>query len=691
MRIDVYVGEAPDEGDGYGGATDESTKISIGTVRKDKVSGSTQAHGEHGHFASGSGDGDLEKVPEFKTKGDAEKWFSDKGIRVLPEVTRMRSINPEALHVVAESLVRMNAKFPGLMDEIKVIAKCPSNDAVASVADRRYGGYNRLGQMLRQPEGDGSKLTLSPTFGHLVSDPEYLAEFIKVNEGYNTLRTPQDAMTHELTHAVMNMTDADNGIEPSFPRLMAMREWSRPSEVQDAVTAAYGRSPAMATVREQMAKDIGSDYSKEMPAEFVAEVNVIIGNPERFGALPDDVQERLRTFQTEMNKRMNHDVIKTVGSDLGDDDIITSEIIDDFGMPKSFWDWSKQYIGDDDEPAEKISIGRLAKDRVSGQTQAHGAHGHFASGGDGGENEGKTRLGRLRDILGGRSKESTPEPEKPTYPTPKPTKDPEYFQQHAKEIADRAYPPGSRPLSRTPTARDLANPAYEQPTPAQKADGDKFIREMAREQWGDIKPTVLTPEEFDQYVRDHGSTVIYRGFGSRPPIFENTPEEQEATGKRFRDPTTEERTAAGDRAFQTFLNAERLALGVKINGDFFGVKDIGMSYGKVRADENTVDPARGRVVQAVLKPDAEVRTVQLDSLDTPGSLATALGRLADPDGSKGIRDSSASVIAASLIAQGIDAVRIPGSLSGGASGTFTVILNSGALIVAGDNGTTTRR
>ena len=663
----------------------DTGKISVGTLRKDRVSGETQPHGAHGHFASGSdGNSDLEKVPEFKTKDEAEHWFADKGIVVMADVHRMRSIGPDALRVVAQGLVRMDAKHPGLMDEVKIISKCPSNDAAASVSDRRYGGYNRYGNMLRPPEGDGSRLTLSPMFGKLVSDPEYLAEFVKQNEGYNTIRTPDDVITHELSHALVNMTDAANGVEPSFTRLMSMREWSRPSEVQDAVTAAYGRSPALSAVRDQMAKDLGSEYATSLPAEFIAEANVIIGDPERLAELPDDAQQRLRTFQTEMNKSVNYDIIKAMANGLDGDDMVTSEIIDDFGMPQSFWDWSRTYIGDDDEPAAKVSIGTLRKDRVSGESQAHGAHGHFASGGEGSSQASeRTRLGRLRDRLsGGRSHQPQSEIGQARYPSPKPTKDVSYFKEHIGEIADRAYPPGSLPLGITPSFKDGVDAYMSSESSAQqKAEGNKLLKEMVDEQWpGGGKATVLNPEEFKQYVREENATVFYRGFHTHPDYGDST----------------EVRIAKGDAKFTEFVNGDRVGLGTLLHGTYFGEKAIAVDYAKTQVgsarQSEVLDPARSRVVQAVLKPDARVATITQSSLGMASSLAQELGHLADPDGSRKIASTQASNIAAEYIAKGFDAVRVKNAnLSGGDAGTYTVVFNTGALIVAGDNGTSIRR
>ena len=332
----------------------------------------------------------------------------------------------------------------------------------------------------------------------------------------------------------------------------------------------------------------------------------------------------------------------------------------------------------------KISVGTLRKDRVSGETQPHGAHGHFASGGEGSSQASeRTRLGRLRDRLsGGRSHQPQSEIGQARYPSPKPTKDVSYFKEHIGEIADRAYPPGSLPLGITPSFKDGVDAYMSSESSAQqKAEGNKLLKEMVDEQWpGGGKATVLNPEEFKQYVREENATVFYRGFHTHPDYGDST----------------EVRIAKGDAKFTEFVNGDRVGLGTLLHGTYFGEKAIAVDYAKTQVgsarQSEVLDPARSRVVQAVLKPDARVATITQSSLGMASSLAQELGHLADPDGSRKIASTQASNIAAEYIAKGFDAVRVKNAnLSGGDAGTYTVVFNTGALIVAGDNGTSIRR
>lgn len=211
MKLDVFApGDVPDEGDGYGrDYLPEVAKTAVGRLVKDKTSGSTQAHGDHGHFASG-GDGGEPKVV------DGARWMET-------------AVPPSLRHDLDRSIDRVNRTiYPSNVD---------ADAERAADIERVTNAHSVTRWML----ADGTDIRFAYDDWDKPMQTKFINEVAALREKY-----PDGSKDI----AVVGKKGFDGGIDGLGPRLYTgVYEFNRP-EVQ-GVTNAHGEVLVRSTVTYQ--------------------------------------------------------------------------------------------------------------------------------------------------------------------------------------------------------------------------------------------------------------------------------------------------------------------------------------------------------------------------------------------------------------------------------------------------------
>ncbi len=366
-----------------------SAKTVLGTLRKDRESGAHQAHGEHGHFASGSSGIDPHEPPDFSTAGSVmdnrlNKWFEDRGI-TLDRAGLYASLHmtPADMEVVAKKLIETDKKFPGTLDEVKHIGLYTGTKptVIAAVANLRR---DMVADALGVPRVDGSMLGLTDKYVLALHNPEEFARGIEEQGAHIIDRTADDVLTHELGHVVQNMTEADQPKSSGFPydhnqwsaRLSAYGEGAgeRASiferAAQEAGYLSKARSGFGRPLTGTISRDI-SDYASKSPGEFHSEVLTLLNHPELMDKLTPLGRQRIEKYRDTLNELAGAEIVKRKSEPSGDG--ITEC---DFGLDEEFWRNLRSRVA---AAKGKVSIGTLRK---YSDDEERGPNGRWISGSD---------------------------------------------------------------------------------------------------------------------------------------------------------------------------------------------------------------------------------------------------------------------------------------------------------------------
>ena len=312
----------------------------------------------HGRFAAST---------DFNSWDDVHKFFEAHDIKIDDTSLAAINITPQHMGDIAQVIVQSEAKFPGAMDELKSIegtTRYADGFTIAAVDNMRLYGTGTD----TRTASDGSKMLLTENFSKFVNNPDALTETLKENPGVVTATAAEDFITHEMGHVVQNMSSNELGTP------WVQQFWSRSDGLmqQGMIAAGWmtkdGRYQGGYKVQNNMIMNDVSDYACTSPSEFHSEVLVLLNDPEKFNALPEDAQQRIRTYQETINKGAGKDLVKLLSNDTMTHPHTT--FVDDFGLPPEFWREFHEAIGKPDT---------VTKDANSGRTQLRDEHGRFTN------------------------------------------------------------------------------------------------------------------------------------------------------------------------------------------------------------------------------------------------------------------------------------------------------------------------
>jgi hypothetical protein len=309
--------------------------------------------------------------PEFRSMADAEHWLGDKGIKLNTGEMERLGITPQQLHVVTDQMLRMDAKFPGIMDEMKSIRAYPEvlvnqNPGIqAGIRDMRMDTFSLEAQTRQSfDRANGSELLIGPGLIKAMQNPEEYKASVEANNagwkgmGYDRACISQDVsgiFSHEMGHVIQNaqikeMEDAGQMVSGTA---RAGSRWSREISgiplgggasifEQAASKAGYldGGEP-----NQNLAKDV-SIYATTSPRETHSEILALVQDRGLVNSLPADAKQRIATYQQTLNDLAGKSLVKArvdkqAPISLPSEDSPTSGkygiIGDDFGLGPEFW------------------------------------------------------------------------------------------------------------------------------------------------------------------------------------------------------------------------------------------------------------------------------------------------------------------------------------------------------------------
>lgn len=185
--------------------------------------------------------------------------------------------------------------------------------------------------------------------------------------------------------------------------------------------------------------------------------------------------------------------------------------------------------------------------------------------------------------------------------------------------------------------------------------GDPVLASILEHQGFLKPPTMMDPDAFREYVKTSGATEIYRGIhGARDTV-------QAYSDDYIKSPVP------------------LIGQGVIGNGQYFTTQyTTSVRYSSLSGTEHD---SAGRITTAALKPDAKIFNAAFPTADR-----TEVGRGLTASGASRLFKSTATLNSATLAMSGYDAIRQ--KISDGED--YYVILNRGALVVRDDEGGTKR-
>ena len=287
-----------------------------------------EANGRFGSKDDGGG-GDAASGISFKTWDDVRAWGDKNGINIdeksLTEIARM---TPESMSKVAGCVEAMDAKFPGVKDELKGIR---GQNFEAGVLAAVSGDYKAL-------KSGGSAMLLTGRLGDAFANPEEFKAQLErtrmrfsngtlVNKSIYGSR-PEDTVNHELGHVLQNMWSRDELVnEPS--------SWRRVTNPYTASARAAGWVNEDGKKSASFQQGYGiSYYASTNPVECHAELISLLASPEGMSQYSELQQAEIQAYIDTMNSRAGF----TMAKDASPDDVVPDTIEDDFGLTEEFWD-----------------------------------------------------------------------------------------------------------------------------------------------------------------------------------------------------------------------------------------------------------------------------------------------------------------------------------------------------------------
>ena len=313
-----------------------------------------------------------EQTHDFKSWDDVSQWGADNKIEVDGEALKNIGMTPQAMALVADRVDELDAKFPGIKEELGLITDYPTagKDTLAAVSH----GAGR----------DTSTLKLTSKVADSFAHPdEYKAARLESALTYSNNGAPRwknclgdspiDTINHELAHVYQNSLVRSGQIkEPS--------SWN--TKTNPYVKAASDAGWLTRTSRTQIGPNISfgagygiSSYASSDPLECHAEAVSLMQRPDLMDMMSSDQREAFETYVTSLNEYTGITMVKDKGS-VGIDD--SGDGGENFGMGQEFWQMFYRKV------AEAKSKKSLRKE-WSEDDHPRDADGEFRSGGDGGE------------------------------------------------------------------------------------------------------------------------------------------------------------------------------------------------------------------------------------------------------------------------------------------------------------------
>ena len=342
---------------------------------------SKHPRGAGGRFGEGKG-GRAEKpsaIPSFKTWGDVSAWGKKNDISIDTKGLEADShMTPEAMHQVATRIEAMDAKLPGIKDELKSIATYPEARET-TLAGVRNGE-------------DGSILLIPPKLGDAYANPE---EFKALKEGMvniddeGTLRHttcfgdhPDDVINHEVGHVLQNQLERSGVVDkPGWRWTTKTNPYTRAASDVGWLTTRRRSGRPGNRQRPDLFFESGarvSAYASRSPLECHSEALSVLQRPDLMAKMSDKQQTEFNTYVNALNERAGQTVLKQQASKTFDEEVIE----DDFGLDDEFW--QKFYERVD----QKSSVAKYNPD------QPRDSHGRFGEGEGSGVKEWQSTKGK---------------------------------------------------------------------------------------------------------------------------------------------------------------------------------------------------------------------------------------------------------------------------------------------------------
>ena len=268
----------------------------------------------------------------FPTMADAVDWFTSKNIQIDGDAMDAAKIRPSHLEEVAGALKDADLKTPGIIDELTHVEVASNGSrwlaAIASMDER-----NNLLFKARHGEDYGKRLLITKKLARVYNSPKQTEELFSMNKEFFVANNIRDIYTHEFGHVAQHVAEAtSSNFAGDGIIARAMREAGF-LDAQGIKVDLNGNRVG----NEFIAKYI-SEYAGENALEFHSEVQVLFNHPDRFAALPEEIQNMLIKFQQVANELAGMDLVKFGNVTKSDGEPKPDIIADDFGLPSSFFD-----------------------------------------------------------------------------------------------------------------------------------------------------------------------------------------------------------------------------------------------------------------------------------------------------------------------------------------------------------------
>ena len=248
----------------------------------------------------------------FSSLADAKQFFSDKNVSCQVQSMLNQGFQLEHVGRLASIIEDANKKWGGIWDTLSDIKVGKSNSYLAQVSWK-------LGDALRHSDNI-AKLTIERDTIASATNAEMKQRLFSAQDKKSLSRSWEDALHHEMGHVVQARNTKDLEVE------RATRAGS--GIMRDAMNeAGYSN-------RNLIIDDV-SAYASTDPMEFHAEVGIILNDPARFYALPEEAQNRILEYQRILNDKVGKAIVKQSNNHMAkmvNENIVIS---DNFGLTET--------------------------------------------------------------------------------------------------------------------------------------------------------------------------------------------------------------------------------------------------------------------------------------------------------------------------------------------------------------------